>query len=141
MQETESEGRTGLGAAVGRVVYRQTSRRGFLAKAGAALVGASAIGVIGLIDAEPAEAGGACCTGSNCVDVGCGCPGISKCSTGCSWTGYTWTCCGGGHLVYCSDCTNSKGTLCSCAYVTHLSCDAKKNMTATEISGRAASAA
>jgi hypothetical protein len=125
----------GIGTSVTRAVYNRSSRRGFLARASAVLVG---VGAMGVVEASTAAADApACCTGHNCKAAGGSCPGVGMCPTGWTYTGYTWTCCAGNHLVYCSDCRSaSTGQVCACSYRSRNSCTA--GQTATEVSALAA---
>ena len=100
-------------------VYARTSRRGFLAKASAALaaVGLGEMGVAASARADPL-----CCTGTSCgslgLECGCGNPSPMDCPRGWRYTGYTWACClqGVGKLFLCRDCLkNHRVCVCGCA--------------------------
>lgn len=115
--------------AVAEKVYSKTSRRSFLAKAGAGLL---AVGVGDLAVAGTASAAPGCCTGTSCSSLGlsCGCP-AGSCPPGWTWDGYTWTCCGptGTHVLFCSDCTTQQGGFCVCGCYSSSRC----NLTMSEL--------
>jgi hypothetical protein len=121
-----------VGSKAAQAIYRRTRRRGFLAKASALLIGASAAGVL----AEPTPAAAdapSCCSGAGCKASGGSCPGVGACPSGWTYTGYTWTCCSGHYLLYCSDCRNdTTGLVCSCTYHTRSRCTGA--LTLTELS-------
>lgn len=107
------------------IVYRKTSRRGFLAKMSSALAG---LGVGQVVLAQTASADPKCCTGTACRSIGvtCNCDGGGRqlCPEGWSYNGYTWGCClEGDRLFLCRDCvSDTSGTLCVCGCRTTRSC-------------------
>ena len=103
-----------------KVLDARTSRRGFLARTAAFL---GAVGVGSLSQASTAEAttdGLLCCTGAECA----ACSGQpSRCASGYTYTGYTWTCCSSGSVRYCTDCRRN-GSTCTCQSGSQLKCNA-----------------
>lgn len=101
-------------------IERNSSRRGFLAKAGA-ILGIAALGVLGT--ATAAEALPTCCSGTDCGN----CPGAIpcnptnlKCPAG--YTQYAVTsCCNGTHTAFCRRCTKT-GVDCKCGCVSQAPC-------------------
>lgn len=128
MSEMESSENKSSRAA--KAVYRRTSRRGLLAKAGAAVV---AVGLGEAAFASSAEAAPVCCSGGQCASCPGTCPGTLSCPSGWSYTGYRWECCYSSRTYYCRDCRNSSGTICVCACRTNYPC-AAPGLTATELS-------
>lgn len=97
---------------------RRSTRRGLLGRMAraTALVGASALGLVGL--QSKAAAADACCnlaSGTRCTT----CPNCPP-SHPIDWW---WTCCYNGCKYFCRDCYNSElGTYCSCFWSDNSNC-------------------
>lgn len=115
-------------------IYERSTRRGFLAKTGAALV------AFGLADFTLAKSANAaptapyCCRGAQCASCPGTCPSTTSCPSGYTYTNYKWSCCYSGRVYICRDCKNSAGSVCVCACQTQTACDAAGSRTATELS-------
>lgn len=100
---------------------RSTSRRGFLARVGGAMVGGAAV-----LTGDAAESWATvdqnppCCSQNQCPN----CPStLSKCPSPYKYSGYTWTCCSNHRIAYCWDCNyQSGGYACTCGKLTGGTC-------------------
>jgi hypothetical protein len=125
---------SGIAAKGAERVLGRTSRRGFVAKTGAAVI---AFGMGDFLLANAASAAPGCCTGTQCSSCPGTCPDTNACPSGHTWTGYKWTCCGGAQIYYCRDCRNNNtGVICVCGCHGSQPCNAPavRNRTATELS-------
>lgn len=113
MNETTQDS---LRSRAARSIYNRSSRRGFIAKTGAAVI-AFGLGETMLSEqkanAASPDANLFCCGPSSACSTCPGtCPNTTQCPSGRYWTGYRWTCCYGGKTVFCRDCCKN-GTNCS----------------------------
>jgi hypothetical protein len=109
-----------MGKPLGSWLGERSSRRGFLARAGATVVGAGAV-LMTKASAAEAACTGCCCT--SCASLGRVCPTtVDKCPTHCSWNKYQWDCCGAGRIVICWDCFCPGRTQCFCQKYTQAAC-------------------
>lgn len=101
-----------MGKPVGSWLGERTSRRGFLSKLGAGVVGAGAV----LMTAQPAKAACTSCCCTSCLSLGKTCPTkIKTCPNNCRWNGYIWNCCANHRLLRCWDCFCGTSTQCFCS--------------------------